>query len=120
MPLSLKSRYSEDVSVIQCSGRIVLGDEVKSLEAALEQCSVESARVVLNLAGVDRLDSIGLGLLVRYAQRLGNRGGGLRLAAPPPSTTALLNMTKLSDLLKSYPTEEEAMDSYQSSAGSGV
>lgn len=112
MPLSLQTRCSGEVHVIQCTGRIVLGEEIKSLEAALEESTRESARVVLNLAAVDRLDSMGLGLLVRYTQRLGIRGGGLRLAAPPASTTTLLNMTKLSDLLKSYPTEEAAIISF--------
>lgn len=112
MALSLKTDSSGVVSVIQCAGRIVLGDEVKSLEATIEHESVDFVRVVLNLRDVDRLDSIGLGLLVRHAQRLGNRGGGLRLAAPPASTITLLNMTKLSDLLKSYPSEEEAVRSF--------
>jgi anti-anti-sigma factor len=112
MALSVKTHCSGEVSVVRCAGRIVLGDEVKSMEATLEHESVEFVRVVLNLADVNRLDSIGLGLLVRYAQRLGSRGGGLRLAAPPASTTNLLNMTKLSDLLRSYPTEEDAIRSF--------
>jgi hypothetical protein len=67
---------------------------------------------VLNLSEVNRLDSIAMGLLVRYAERLGKRGGGLRLGAPPPFVTNLLNMTKLSMMLPSYPNEEEAIVSF--------
>jgi anti-anti-sigma factor len=112
MLLSLKSRFIGNVYVIECTGRVVLGEEVKALEAALQTGEHEFTRVVLNLGEVNRLDSIAMGLLVRYAERLGKRGGGLRLAAPPTFVTNLLNMTKLSTLLKSYPTEEEAIVSF--------
>jgi anti-anti-sigma factor len=112
MLLSLKSRFVGDVYVIECVGRVVLGDEVKALESALETATREFTRVVLNLGEVNRLDSIAMGLLVRYAERLGKLGGGLRLAAPPVFVTNLLNMTKLSGMLPSYPTEEEAIVSF--------
>ena len=65
-----------------------------------------------DLSEVERLDSIGLGLLVRYAERLDKRGGGLRLATAPTFVVSLLNMTKLSTLLQCFPTEEEAILSF--------
>lgn len=112
MLLTLKSRFVGNVYVVECAGRVVLGEEVKALEAALEAGSREFTRIVLNLAEVSRLDSIAMGLLVRYAERLGKQGGGLRLAAPPAFVTNILNMTKLSSMLPSYPSEEEAIVSF--------
>ena len=112
MLLSLKSRFVGDVYIIQCIGRVVLGEEVKALEAAFEAGGREFTKFVLDLGEVNRLDSIAMGLLVRYADRMEKHGGGLRLAAPPPFVTTLLNMTKLSSLLQSYPTEEEAVLSF--------
>jgi anti-anti-sigma factor len=112
MLLSLKSRFVGNVYVIECLGRVVLGEEVKALETALEGAAREFSRIVLNLSEVSRLDSIAMGLLVRYAERLGKQGGGLRLAAPPAFVTNILNMTKLSGMLPSYPTEEEAIVSF--------
>jgi anti-anti-sigma factor len=112
MLLALNSRFVGNVYVIECVGRIVLGEEVKALEKALEFAEREFTQVVLNLSEVNRLDSIAMGLLVRYAERLGKRGGGLRLGAPPPFVTNLLNMTKLSTMLPSYPNEEEAIVSF--------
>jgi anti-anti-sigma factor len=119
MLLSLKSRFVGNVYVIECVGRVVLGEEVKALEAALETGEREFTRIVLNLAGVNRLDSIAMGLLVRFAERLGKRGGGLRLATPPPFVTNLLNMTKLSGMLPGYPTEEEAILSFLKQGSGG-
>lgn len=112
MLLTLKSRFVGNVYVIECVGRIVLGDEVKALGAALELGEREFTQIVLNLTEVNRLDSIAMGLLVRYAERLGKRGGGLRLAGPAAFVTNLLNMTKLSTMLPSYATEEEAIVSF--------
>ncbi len=112
MLLTLKSRFVGNVYVIECVGRVVLGDEVKALESAMEVGERESTRFVINLSEVNRLDSIAMGLLVRYAERMNKRGGGLRLAGPPPFVTSLLNMTKLSSILPNYATEEEAILSF--------
>jgi anti-sigma B factor antagonist len=112
MLLSLNSRFVGNVYIIRCVGRVVLGEEVKALEAAFETGTREFTRIVLDLSEVNRLDSIAMGLLVRYAERLGKAGGGLRLAAAPPFVVNLLNMTKLSTILPSYATEEEAIVSF--------
>src|ERR1700742_751045 len=112
MLLSLNSRTVGTVYIVRCVGRVVLGDEVKALESALEAGTREFNQVVLDLSEVSRLDSIAMGLLVRYAERLGNAGGGLRLAAAPPFVVNLLNMTKLSTILPSYATEEDAIVSF--------
>jgi anti-anti-sigma factor len=112
MLLSLKSRFLGNVYIVECTGRVILGEEVKALESALMAGEREFSRIVLNLGEVSRLDSIAMGLLVRYAERMGKRGGGVRLAAPPPFVVNLLNMTKLSTILPSFPTEEEAILSF--------
>jgi anti-anti-sigma factor len=112
MLLHLKSRFCGNVYVIQCVGRVVLGEEVKALEAALDAGAREFSRFVLNVSELNRLDSIGLGLLVRFAERMGRQGGGIRLAAPPPFLETLLTMTNTSGLLASYATEDEAILSF--------
>jgi len=112
MLLSLKSRFVGNVYIIECKGRVVLGEEVKALEAAFQVGEREFTRFVVDLSEVSRLDSIAMGLLVRYAERMSKVGGGLRLAAAPSFVVNLLNMTKLSGLLPNYATEEEAIVSF--------
>jgi anti-anti-sigma regulatory factor len=70
MLLTLNSRFVGNVYIIRCSGRVVLGEEAKALEGALDTGAREFSRMVVNLSEVNRLDSIGMGLLVRYAERL--------------------------------------------------
>jgi anti-anti-sigma factor len=112
MLLSLNTRFVGNVYIIRCSGRVILGDEVKALEAAFETGEREYTQFVVGLGEVSRLDSIAVGLLVRYAERMSKRGGGVRLATPPTFVENLLNMTKLSRLLPSYATEEQAIESF--------
>lgn len=112
MPLTLKSRYAGNVYIIRCTGSIVIGPEAKSLEAELNLAQLEFQRIVLSLAELTRLDSIGLGLLVRYAASLRKRGGDIRLAMPPHFVTKLLELTMLCSTLQVFPTEEEAVLSF--------
>lgn len=112
MLLSLTSRFCGNVYVIECKGRIVTGDEAKSLEAALDHGAREFTRIVLSLADVERLDSTGLGLLVLYAARMRKLGGDMHLAAPPKFVVDLIQLTRLSTVLPVYATEEDAILSY--------
>jgi anti-sigma B factor antagonist len=112
MPLTLKPRYAGNVYIIRCTGSLVIGPEAKALEAAFNLAQLEFQRIVLSLAELTRLDSIGLGLLVRYATSLRKRGGDIRLAEPPHFVTKLLELTMLGSVLQVFPTEEEAILSF--------
>lgn len=113
MQLQVESRVCGRVHVLECKGRIVGGQEARALEAALDQDSRKDLKqVVLEVSGLTRLDSTGLGLMVRYATMLQKRSGGLRLAAPPPFLAELLRMSRLESILQSFPTEEDAILSF--------
>jgi anti-sigma B factor antagonist len=112
MSLSLESRHCGSVYIISCSGRIVSGQQSATLEAALQRGLREFTRVVLEVSQVDRVDSAGMGLLVRFLWHTRNRKGDLRLAAPTPFFTQLLDMTKLSSVFRIYPDEEAAIVSF--------
>lgn len=115
MPLNLTTKFTDNIYAIHCDGAITLGPEATALEALLDRCSHATPRIILNLANVHRLDSMGLGLIVRYMAALRKRGGDLRLAAPSTFVTSLLDHTLLSTVLKSLPTDDEALASFQKS-----
>ena len=112
MSLALDSRYVGSVYVVRCAGRIVYGEESKLLDEALQRGIREFTRVVLDLANVDRIDSAGMGLLVRYMWHTRNRRGDLRLAGPSPVVASLLQVTKLASVFNVYPDEESAIVSF--------
>jgi anti-anti-sigma factor len=112
MSIEVEFRFCGNVAVLQPHGRIVAGEEAHALESVFQTAILEFQRVVVNAADVTRLDSTGLGLLVRYAANLRRRGGDLRLAAPTPLIQGLLNITLLNTVLHAYPTEQEAVVSF--------
>jgi anti-anti-sigma factor len=112
MSLSLDSRHCGRVFVIKCAGRIVTGEEITILEACINRGLLESTRIVVQTGEVSRVDSTGMGLLVRFLSHTRNRGGDLRLAAPPPFLINLLRMTKLATIFRIYESEDEAIVSF--------
>ena len=114
MPLHLERCFSGNICILRCKGQIVLGEGMRALETQLEAASRESCRLVLDMGEVDRLDSIGLGLLVRCMSNLRKRGGDLRLASAPRFLVDLLRTTRLITLLHNYPSEADAVQSFVS------
>ncbi len=112
MSLSVEARHCGAVYVVRCSGRIVAGEEVAVLETAVQRGLREFVRIVLHVGEVTRVDSTGMGLLVRFLSHTRNRGGDFRLAAPPPFLTNLLQLTKLAGIFRIYDSEEEAIVSF--------
>jgi anti-anti-sigma factor len=112
MPLTLVPRHIGNVYIIQCKGRIAMGDDLKAMDAALGLGTREFTKLVLNVSEVERLDSTGIGLLVRVATNLHKRGGDIRLAAPPEFLVKLLKLANLSSVLQMHATEEDAILSF--------
>jgi anti-anti-sigma factor len=101
-----------DVVVIRCRGRIVLGDEAGDLQAELDTKTELWQKVVLNLAETDYLDSFGLGTLVRTHSVLRARGGELKLCELHPSVLRVLQMTKLLTVFATYQSEKDAIEAF--------
>lgn len=113
MPLELESRVCGPIHVVVAKGRLVAGDECNQLEALLKQDSRRHLKqVVLDASEVNRIDSTGLGLLVRVAAGLRRRNGDIRLANPSKILSQLLEITRVSGVIHSYPTEEDAILSF--------
>lgn len=98
--------------IVHCAGRLVSGEESAVLAEALQRGLREFTRVVLHVGEVSRVDSAGMGLMVRFLWHTRNRNGDLRLAAPQPFLTDLLHVTKLSSVFRIYPDEEAAIVSF--------
>ena len=113
MPLELQSRVCGPIHVIGASGRLVAGQECSQFEAVLNLDSRRHLKqVVLDASGIHRLDSTGLGLIVRTASSLRRRNGDLRLANPTKIITDLFHITRVDSIFHTYPSEEAAILSF--------
>ena len=113
MSLSVDARHCGAVYVIRCTGRIVARRRGRGAggvhQPRLARIPPASS---LNVGDVSRVDSTGVGLLVRFLSHYRNRGGDFRLAAAPPFLSDLLRMTKLAGIFRVYDSEEEAIVSF--------
>jgi anti-sigma B factor antagonist len=64
MQLKVATRTKDGILLVDCSGRIVFGEESSLLRETVKQAVTESNRIVLNLGEVNYIDSGGLGTLV--------------------------------------------------------
>ena len=112
MQLILQSQIMGDVVVIHCQGRIVLGDEVRTLQQEVEKLTHVRKSVVLQLAEVSYVDSGGLGALVRLRNLLRFDGGDLKLCQLSPFVLQVLTATKLLGVFHTYASEKEAIEAF--------
>jgi anti-sigma B factor antagonist len=112
MSLELNTHICGTVLIVECAGRID-ASATESLLAVLHKDSFRALKqVVLDMAGVQRLDSTGLGLIVRYANSLRQRGGDLRLTDVTPTILEVFQLTRIDSVLKIFPSEQEAVLSF--------
>jgi anti-sigma B factor antagonist len=69
-----------------------------------DRADIEGANLVIDLAGVDFIDSCGLAVLVATRRRVGDLGGDLVLRRPSPAVRRLLELTHLDE---AFPVEQE-------------
>lgn len=75
MELKLASKTKDGILIVDCSGRIVFGEESSLLRDKIKKAIVENNRIVLNLGEVSYIDSGGLGPLVGLRATAINAGG---------------------------------------------
>ena len=96
MALTISTRESGKVTILDVTGRIVLGDEIGDLRNAVHKLVEEGKKkIILNLAEVDYIDSSGVGELVGCYTTLRNAGGELKLLNLSQKVQDVLYVTKL-------------------------
>ena len=117
MLLTTSTRSLGGVVIIDCSGRIVMGDETAFLRHQLKDLLNESRQIVLSLAGVNYMDSSGLGTLVGLYTSARSVGGEIKLAGLTQRIKDVLQITKLGSIFEFYDTAEEAASTFNRQAG---
>jgi anti-sigma B factor antagonist len=113
MALDIQQRELEGIGILELKGRIVAGPEATAFRAQVAKLNSAGKRnLVLDLAGVDYIDSTGLGALVMCATALRNNGGNVKLLHLNRRHIELLVMTKLATIFEFFTDEHDAVDSY--------
>jgi anti-sigma B factor antagonist len=113
MSLRATHRDAGQVTVVELSGRIVLGDGSallrKTIRGLLDD---QRKKILLNLADVDYIDSSGIGELVSGFTAVKNQSGDLKLLHLTKKVRDLLQITKLYTVFDVYTDEITALRSF--------
>ena len=112
--LDVKERQAGDVTILDLSGEVRIGEGSISLRDSIRQLAdAGKNRVLLNLAGVKYMDSSGVGELIANYTTIKRQGGQLKLLNLTDRIQNLLVITKLLTVFDSYENEAEALQSFQ-------
>jgi anti-sigma B factor antagonist len=121
MGMTTNTRQVGAVTVVDIKGRIVLGEESASVrDVVSELLSKGRKQILLNLAAVSYIDSMGLGSLVGALVTARKQGGELKLLNVSDKVTDVMQITKLYTVFDIVKDEETGIESFgQSAAAAG-
>jgi anti-sigma B factor antagonist len=106
--LSLEAQTGGAV-VLHCQGRIIFGPEARALTDIVADVLPTARRMVVDLSGVEVVDSAGLGELVLLHMWAEAAGHTLKFASPCSSVRELLELTNLVAVFDAYRSVPEAI-----------
>jgi anti-sigma B factor antagonist len=111
--VDISPREKEGITILDLDGRLVVSESLNVLRETVNQLLREHRlKIVANLAGVDYIDSTGLGTLVVCYTTLQRAGGSLRLLNLNRRNIELLLLTKLSTVFELFNDEQSAINSF--------
>ncbi len=113
MSVTINSRVSGDVTIVDVAGKITLGDGSAMLRDKVKELSAAGTKkILLNLGEVNYIDSSGIGELVSAFTTISNTGGALKLLNLTKRVKDLLQITKLYTVFEVFDDEAQAIASF--------
>jgi anti-sigma B factor antagonist len=112
--LEVKERQAGDVTILDLSGSVRMGEGAVSLRNAIRGLVEQGKKkILLNLGAVKNVDSSGIGELIANYTTISRDGGQLKLLNLTDKIQNLLVITKLLTVFDSYDNEAEALNSFK-------
>lgn len=102
-----------EVTILKPVGDLMGGPEATRFNERVNQLLDEGKlKVVVDLSAVKRLNSSGLGILIKALTSFKQNGGVLKLAGATNTVQNLLAITKLDTIFETYDSTEAALNSF--------
>jgi anti-sigma B factor antagonist len=112
--LKTNIRQVDGVNIVDCSGRITLGEgSVVLRDIVKDLLSKGQKKILLNLGDVNYIDSSGIGELVSAYTTVRNQGGELKLLNLTKKVHDLLQITKLYTVFDVKDDETSAVKAFR-------
>ena len=107
--------FSVDLSIRECGGRVVVGlsgeldvADAASVAASLAAIAAGQPPIIVDLAGLEFIDSSGVAALARGRRLARQAGGDVLLAAPRQQVLLVLACIRLTDAFRVHPSVDQA------------
>jgi anti-sigma B factor antagonist len=112
--MKFTTRTQDSVTVFELRGKLMGGPESQEFHEALKNTVASgNKKVVLDLGGVEWMNSSGLGLLISALTTMRNAGGEMKLARVTDKIESLLVITKLNSVFETYPSVEDTLTRFR-------
>ena len=114
MSMKVSTRQQDDVTIVDLSGQIKLGEGSSVLRDTVKDLAAKGQkRILLNLGDVTYIDSSGVGELVAAFTSVRNQGGELKLLNLTKKVHDLLQITKLYTVFQVMDDEAAAVAAFK-------
>jgi anti-sigma B factor antagonist len=119
LSFSVIIRQANAASLVDVSGRLTSFEAGAFRDAILGLVKHGKTNIVLNLSGLDYLDSSGIGELVRNYLTVVKKGGAMKVVGLASKVEEILRITQLYRVFPEFPDEASALESFPESPRSG-
>jgi anti-sigma B factor antagonist len=110
-------RQAGEITLLDISGRLT-SFEADALRDSIGRLLKQGRKnILLNLNGLQYLDSSGVGELVREYVTVVKHGGQMKVVGLTPKVEEILKVTQLYQVFPDFPSEEAALESFPESRG---
>ncbi len=110
--MSFEISSENDVTVVDVSGQLIVGNRHQLKDAVLEQVEGGARKFLVNFADTAYIDSSGLGVLVSLSKKVREKGGELRLSGLNEDLRTLFELTKLDTLFHIADNRAQALSDF--------
>ena len=108
--MKVKKRIDGDVAVVEVVGDVDMYTSPKLRDALSSFTRGKVRRIIVNLAGVEFMDSSGIATIVQAYKEIRPRGGEVCLASPAGNVLRVFELSNLTSLFPVYDSVEEAQE----------
>ena len=114
MSMKASTRQFEDITIVDLSGQIKLGEGSSTLRDIVKDLlSKGEKKILLNLADISYIDSSGIGELVSAYTSVRNQGGEMKLLQLTRRVKDVLAITKLLTVFDVHDDEAAAIAAFK-------
>ncbi|MDD5091102.1 MAG: STAS domain-containing protein [Candidatus Wallbacteria bacterium] len=111
--MNIEKNINGKIIILRISGELI--QKEKELQQCLSSLSVDKGGVVvLNLAGVNYINSILLGVIAKFCSELHRSGGDLCITNASSFVANLLEITHLNQVITLFDNEDDAVAHFES------